>query len=71
MFMGQRPRGSPSAVWALSALSTTTTEAINREPHRVAKGAHRRLRVQTIAQRTPAVAPQEKNMAVAGPIFNF
>ena len=32
---GQRPRGILSAVWALS---TTTPEAINREPQRVATG---------------------------------
>ena len=32
----QRPRGNPSAVWDLS---TTTTDAINREPLRMATGA--------------------------------
>ena len=34
--LGQRPRGNPSAVWALS---TTTTDAINREPLRMPTGA--------------------------------
>ena len=34
--LGRRPRGNPSAVWALS---TITTDAINRKPPRMATGA--------------------------------
>ena len=35
--LGQRPRGNPSAVWALS--TTTTDDATNRQPLRMATGA--------------------------------
>ena len=62
VLMPTSPRQSVVDVWALS---TTTTEAINREPQRAATGATAALTAtalqQVIAQRTPSVAPQKKS----------
>ena len=56
----------PVAVWALS---TTTTEAINREPRRVATGATAALTATDHSTTYPGGGASKKIMVVASPIL--
>ena len=65
--LGQRPRGNQTvAVWALS---TTTTEAIQREPQRVSTGATAALTATDHSTAYPGGGASKKIMGVASPIL--
>ena len=64
--LGQRPRGNPSAVWALS---TTTTDAIDREPLRMATGAPSAPTTTDHITSYPGGGASKKKTAVAIAIF--
>ena len=66
--LGQRPRRNPLRV-AVWPLSTTTTEAINRAPQRVATGATAALTATDHSTAYPGGGASKKNMAVASPIL--
>ena len=58
----------PTSLWqsvAVWALSTITTEAINREPHRVATGATAALTATDHSTAYPGGGASKKNMAVS------
>ena len=59
---------SPRQSVAVWALSVTTTEAINREPQRVAVGATAALTATDHSTAYPGRGASKKNMAVASPI---
>ena len=62
--LGQRRRGNPKAVWALS---TTTTEATNREPQRVVTGATAALTTSVHSTAFAGGGASKHIMAVARP----
>ena len=64
--LGQRPRGNPSAVWYLS---TTTADAINREPLRMATGAPAAPTPADHNTAYPGGGASKNTMAVAIAIF--